>query len=138
MRLNVTFRCLLPTDKSAHPIGEELANYLRPKLDGAGIPISEVDNFNDIGWCLDTAIGDKKLFISIAYIGKGDFEWLLQINNYTTSVWNIFHKGYALPEREQLPPVIHSVLVSDPIFSTIRWHAGAFYKGNYSPTPDGD
>ena len=136
MRLNVTFRCSLPTDKSAHPVGEELADYLRPKLDAAGISVSEVDNYNDIGWCLDTTVGDKKLFLAVAYIDKGDSEWLLQINKYTTSVWNIFRKGYALSEREQLAPLVHSILVSDPVFSAIRWHSGDFTKGKYSLTPD--
>jgi hypothetical protein len=137
MRLNATFRCSLATNKTAHPVGEELATYLSFKLTEGGIPISNIDNFNDIGWALDTTVLGKDLFLAVAYLGKGDIEWLLQINGYATRFWDTFRRNVALPEREQLAPLVHLVLSSDPHFSKIYWHRGDPWKGGHATTPDG-
>lgn len=136
MRLNVTFRCSLPVDKSAHPIGEELATYLGSRLTEGGVTISDIDNYEDFAWSLDTTVNGKKLFICVGHVGDGDYEWLLQIDEYTTRFWDIFRKHVALAEREQLAPRIHAILASDPHFSEIRWHVGDFAEERYTATPN--
>jgi hypothetical protein len=93
-------------------------------------------NYEDFAWSLDTAFNEKKLFLWVGYLGDGDYEWLLQINECAGSFWNLFRKNVALLEREQLAPRIHSVLASNPHFSEVRWHIGDFAEEGYTATPE--
>jgi hypothetical protein len=136
VRLNVTFRSALPFDDNAHPYGEELAKYLSEKLTAVGIRITQIDNYNDFAWSLDTTVNEKPLFLLLGHVGDGDYEWLMQINAYNASFWDMFRwSGIAVAERQQLAPLVHAVLAADSTFSKIRWHIGDFAEEGYTAIP---
>ncbi|MFN7892331.1 MAG: hypothetical protein ACK5OC_18690 [Pirellula sp.] len=133
-RLNVTFRCSLPFDDNAHPIGEEIAEYFAAKFKDMGIHISRVDNYDDFAWSLDTTKNGKKLFLLLGYVGDGDFEWLMQINEYS-SFFNLFRRKSLRSEREAIAYAVHAVLNADNHVSKVRWHVGEFSDENYTHEP---
>ena len=134
MRLNVTFRCSLAFDDTAHPIGEEFAEYLSQRFSNAGVPISKIDNYNDFAWSMDTIRNGAKLFLLLGFVGDGDFEWLLQINEYS-SFWRIFRRNQAIAEREAIAQIVSQTLQADGTISMIRWHVGDFADKNYTSSP---
>lgn len=136
IKLNVTFKSTLAVDMSAHPIGEELAKHLANQFTQAGITIEKIDNYEDFGWSLDTTVRNKKLFLLLGYIGDGDYEWLLQINKYKSSFWDLFRKNAALQEQRNLALKVHETLASDSHINTIKWHKGYYAKGKHSDRPD--
>lgn len=133
-RLNVTFRCSLPFDDKAHPIGEEIAEYFAAKFQDMDIPISRVDNYDNFAWSMDTTKNGKKLFLVLGYVGDGDYEWLLQINEYS-SLLNLFRRNRSQAEREAVAHALNAVLRADSHVSKIRWHVGDFAEENYTDAP---
>jgi hypothetical protein len=136
MKLNVTFKSTLSVDMTAHPIGEELAEYLADRFSQRGITVEKIDNYEDFAWSLDITVDNKKLFLLLGYVGDGNYEWLLQIDEYKTSFWDLFRKNVALQQRRNLAPKVHEILASDAHINTIRWHEGYFAKEEYSDRPD--
>ncbi len=135
MRLNVTFRCSLPLDDTAHPVGEELAEYLSRRFSDAGIPITKIDNYEDFAWLMDTTRDGKELFLLLGFVGDGDYQWLMQIDEYASSFWHIFRRNQAIVQREALAPIVHQTLQTDENISAIRWHVGDFAEENYTSSP---
>ena len=133
-RLNVTFRCSLQFDDTAHPIGEEVAEYFSRRFSEAGIPISKIDNYNDFAWSMDTNRNGAKLFLLLGFVDDGDFQWLLQINEYS-SFWSIFRRNQSIAEREAISQIVNKTLQADGSVSMIRWHVGDFSEDSYTSTP---
>jgi hypothetical protein len=133
-RLNVTFRCSLPFDGKAHPIGEEIAEYFATKFKDMNVPISKVENYDDFAWSMDTTKNGKKLFLLIGYVGDGDYEWLLQINEYS-SLLHLFGRKRSQADREAVAHAVNAVLRTDNHVSKIRWHVGDFAEENYTDSP---
>ncbi|QDT07777.1 hypothetical protein K227x_62050 [Rubripirellula lacrimiformis] len=134
-RLNVTFRCDLPFDDTSHPVGEEVAEYLSRRFSDAGVPITKIGNYEDFAWSMDTKRNGKKLYLLLGFVGDGDDEWLMQINEYASSFWHIFRRNQALPEREAISLFVDRALQTDENISVIRWHVGDFAEEGYTPSP---
>lgn len=135
MKLNVTFQSSFPVDLSAHPEGEELAEYLAKTFTNAGVKITKVDNYDDFAWSLDTDADGEHLFLLMGFVGDGVCEWLMQIRNYT-GLLDVFRRRRIRQACESLAPAVHQVLSNDAHFSNIRWHKGDFADNIYSATPD--
>jgi hypothetical protein len=133
-RLNVKFRCSLPFDDTAHPIGEEIAEYLSRRLSDAGVPISKIDNYNDFAWSMDTTRNGARLFLLLGFVDDGDYEWLMQINEYS-SFWHVFQRNRTIAERSAIAHIVNETLQTDGNVSLIRWHVGDFAEENFTPSP---
>ncbi len=133
-RLNVAFRCSLQFDDTAHPIGEEVAEYFSRSFSEAGIPISKIDNYNDFAWSMDTNRNGAKLFLLLGFVDDGDFQWLLQINEYS-SFWSSFRRNQSIAEREAIAQIVNQTLQADGTISMIRWHVGDFSEESYTSSP---
>ena len=136
MRLNVTFMSDFEVDLSAHPTGEELARQLGEAFSKAGISITAIDNYDDIGWSLDTTVDGQKVFLLLGYVADGDRQWLMQINPYKMRFLDLFRPKARLKECASLAVGIHEVLSSDEHINTIRWHKGHYSGEDYTDRPD--
>lgn len=137
MKFNVTFQSSFPLDMSKHPEGEELAEYLASLFTRAGVTVTNIDNYEDFAWSLDTVVDGQRLFLLIGYVGDEVYEWLLQVRNYT-GLLDMFRRRRIQRACESLSPIVHQVLSSDRYFSNIRWHKGDFAENKYSGTPDSE
>ncbi len=138
MRLNVTFKTDWEFDESKHPVGEEVAEKLSKLMSDNGIVISNIDNYEDFAWALDTRVGEKELFLLLGHVGDDPEQWLIQVASYQTKFLHMFNKKHAIEQMHSLAPKVHAVLASCEKISNILWHHGDFADGTPSSVPNHD
>lgn len=125
--LNVTFKADLPVDTTLHPAGQELAVYLKDQFTQSGILIEKIDNYDDVGWALDTTVDGKKLLILLGYLNDGDCQWLMQFDEYKSSFKDIFKWKKDLTACQKLAEKVREVFDKFSAIQDVQWHTG-YYK----------
>lgn len=133
IKLNVTFHCSLPC-ADAHPYGEEVAIYLGEQLAERGVSGIKIDNWRDCGWSIDLTFENKDFYLAIGFVGDGDFDWLLQIQE-NRKLLDFIRRKDSMAERGRVAELLHELLRSDNSFSEIKWHSGDFTEEGFSSSP---
>jgi PAS domain-containing protein len=125
---NFTFKSDYPVDLNLHPVGEEFAYYLKDRFTQAGVIIADIDNYDDIGWSLDTVVDDKKFFLLLGYLNDGEFQWLIQIREYVTRCLDLFKRKRNEAACQELAKRVYSLLENEPAIYQLARHEG-YYRG---------
>lgn len=125
---NFTFKSDYPVDLALQPVGKELAFYLKDRFTQAGLIIDDIDNYDDIGWSLDTVIDNRKFFLQLGYLNDGEYQWLIQIRDYVTGFWDLFKRKRKKAIYIELATRVHGILDKDPAIYQLARHEGYYRR----------
>ncbi len=135
MKFNVTFQSTIAIEYENYPLGKELAQCLTQRLRQKGIEVSEVGSHQDFAWSITTGLAGRGPYLLLGFIGDGVYQWLIQIHSGIGWFGRIAGKS-DLVLREKVARELQRILVSEPIFSDIRWHEAAFGDTGWSEAPE--
>jgi hypothetical protein len=125
---------MLPFDRSAHPVGGEVAEALSNAVCKRGGMSAVIEDWRDSGFELDYMINGKRVHFAMVHVQDAPYHFYGQVSSYAGWIRRIL--GYSDDaEIDVLILAIHDALTNDPAFKEVSWHEAWYDEEQATPQP---